>query len=284
MVRKALIPAAGHGTRMAPFSGLVPKELVPIGAVPALQFVLEEAADAGILQVGIVVRPGKGSLIQDFIAGLSSRDGAADVDSLEITWIEQPEANGLGDAIVCAAPFLAGEPFALMLPDNLLLSAEHRLADMVQIFVERGVDVLGVLEVGHEQSEEYGNCGLIDFNVPDSSRPRALHLERLHSKKPGRLVVPPGEVRRRTCGRYICTPEFLTELQRLRRETVGELDEVPGYQSLISERGASGWILSQPVFDIGYPLGYLAACAWAYRRALEDRSQVKSSAPSLMRI
>ena len=265
---------------MAPFSRLAPKELAPIGSVPALQLVLEEIAAAGLVEVGIVVRPGKAELIERCVEQTGPRADGPDPRRLEVTWIEQPQPRGLGDAILCAQGFLRREPFALLLPDNLLLGAEHRLADLTRLHAETGRDVLGVLELGAEQSGEYGNCGLIDYRVPDPSRPRVLELLRLHDKGPGRLLVGEGEVKRRTCGRYVCTPELLDELDSVREEmrrhgADGELDEVPAYQRLIERRGAVGYVLAGPLFDVGYPLGYLAACAFEYRRQREawDRSE-----------
>jgi UTP--glucose-1-phosphate uridylyltransferase len=273
-VTKALIPAAGRGTRMAPFSQVVAKELVPIGATPVLQLILEEIAAAGLQEVGIVIRPGKGALIERFVDQLHQREprpGAADLRQLEIRWIEQPEPRGLGDAILCAEPFLGGDSFALLLPDNLLLGEDHRLGDLVRLHERTGRDVIGVLELSHESSGEYGNCGLIDYVVERPEEPRVLTLQRLHDKLPGRLHVAVGEVKRRTCGRYVCTPHLLTELLALRRqlevaESADELDEVPAYQRVILKQGAHGWVLSGPVFDVGYPLGYLAACAYEYAR------------------
>ncbi len=257
-VRKAIVPAAGRGTRMSPISKYLPKELVPLGSEPALGLVLQEIRSAGIRQVGLVVRSAKGG-IEDYVADLAG--GETPLADLEITFIEQAVPNGLGDAILQARDYIAGEPFALLLPDNFLPSPEHRFADLVALFERTGKDVIGVLELESAHSGEYGNCGRIDYTEHE---PGILELHELFDKQPGRLIIPDGETVRRTCGRYVCKPHLLTQLEELSASTQGELDEVPAYQRIIESEGAFGWVLAAPVFDIGYPKGYLAASSWLY--------------------
>ena len=257
-VRKAIVPAAGRGTRMNPISKYLPKELVPLGSEPALGLVLEEIRSAGIHQVGLVVRSAKGG-IEDYARDLPL--GGGPLSDLEITFIEQAVPNGLGDAVLQAADYLAGEPFALLLPDNFLPSPDHRFGDLVALFERTGKDVIGVLELDSRHSGEYGNCGRIDYTERE---PGVLELHELFDKQPGRLIIGEGETVRRTCGRYVCKPHLLERLEELSHTTAGELDEVPAYQSIIESDGAYGFVLASPVFDIGYPKGYLAASSWLY--------------------
>jgi UTP--glucose-1-phosphate uridylyltransferase len=258
MVRKAVIPAAGLGTRMRPWSDVVPKELVPLGTKPAIQFAVDEALGAGITEIAVVVSPAK-ALLREYLDRFGDPSGRA-----SFTYVEQDEPRGLGDAILRCRDFLDGEPFAVLLPDNVLLSPEHDFRRMVDAAGSTGRDALGVIEVGHADSGRYGNCGRIEFHEIE---PGLLALERLHDKGPGTLRVAPGERLHRTCGRYVCSPRLLEVLADLRPNAAGELDEVPAYQRIVAEGGAVGVVLPAPLFDVGNPAGYLAACADVHERS-----------------
>lgn len=251
---RAVIPAAGHGTRMRAIAGDRPKELLPVGGRPALLHTLEEALAAGLDEIAIVVSPAKAALR----AWVDERAEAGEI-AARITWVEQTVQRGLGDAMTRCRDFVAGKPFALLLPDNVFLSPDYSLRPMVDLAVEHGRDVVGVVELGDDSSEKFGNCGLIDFHVLG---PGVLEIERLADKLPGRLRIPPGEIVTRTCGRYICRPDVLDVLEELRPATKGELDEVPAYQRIIHDRGALGCVLPPPLFDTGNPAGYAAANAY----------------------
>ena len=256
-VHKALIPCAGHGTRMRPFSDLVPKELVPLGSVPALRFIIDEARLAGIEQIGIVQRPGK-HLIERFVDQLLAQPAYAE---LHFEWIEQPEPLGLAEAIAAASDFLGRDSYALLLPDNWLASADYRLADLLSAHAETGLDVLGALRLEHRHDGLYGNSGRIEYEARDDD---TVLIRRLADKGPGRLEIGPGETLLRTCGRYVCSPLLLETIDRVRPEIRGEFSEVPAYQRIIDERGAIGYVLPPPVFDLGHPSGYLAASAYLH--------------------
>ncbi|HUP21782.1 MAG TPA: sugar phosphate nucleotidyltransferase [Thermoanaerobaculia bacterium] len=258
-MRKAVIPAAGLGTRMRPWSEVVPKELVPLGTKPAIQFAVDEALGAGIAEIAVVVSPDKG-LLRDYLDRFGDPSGRA-----RFTYVTQETPRGLGDAILCCRDFAAGEPFAVLLPDNVLLSPAHDFGRLVRASERSGLDAIGVIEVTHADSGRYGNCGRIEFRVLE---PGLLELERLYDKLPGTLQVPPGETLLRTCGRYACTQRLLDELAQLRATTGDrvELDEVPAYQRIVASGGAVGVVLPPPLFDVGNPSGYLAACAAIHER------------------
>ena len=265
---KALIPAAGRGTRMAPISSLIPKELVPLGATPAIRSIVQEALDADIHQIGIVVRKEK-PLLQEYLDSLLSEPG---FEGVTFTYIEQAEPKGLGEAIASARDFLGEDSYALLLPDNFLPNPEYRLADMVALHHHTGLDVVGILELGHEHSGKFGNCGQIEWRSldnPEGIEPRiverALHIEHWADKGVGTIAIAEGEVIRRTCGRYVCTPLLNQTLDLVRPHVQGELSEVPAYQRLVEEPGVIGYVLPGPVFDLGIPQGYLAASAWLHR-------------------
>ena len=259
-LRTALIPAAGRGTRMRPVTRVVPKELLPVGAKPAIHRVVEEAAAAGIDRIGVVIRPGK-ELIREYLE-VARRRG--DLPDLSFHFPIQEQPRGLADAIRASRGFLGADPFALLLPDNVLLSPEHRLESMTELFERSGRDVVGVLELDSSESGRYGDSGLFEGSSPERG---VFEIGRLHEKRPGRLEIPDGETVRRTCGRYICRPHVLRLIDELWPAAQGELDEVPVYQRIAAEGGLLGRVLPPPLFDVGHPSGYLAANAWLHRRA-----------------
>ncbi len=253
-VRKAVIPAAGHGTRMHPVSKTVPKELLPIGSKPAVHWVVEEAAAAGLTEIAVVLSPAK-RLLFEYLAssGLDRELG------VRFEYVDQDVQRGLADAMWRCRDFCDGEPFALLLPDNVVLAPEYRLEGMIDVYRDTGLDVVGVLELDVSHSGLYGNCGRIRSG---EARGRALPIHELSGKEPGRLVIEPGTTVRRTCGRYVCRPHVFEYMEPLRESTngaPGELDEVPVYQAIIRDHGAMGWIVPPPLFDVGYPLGFAAA-------------------------
>lgn len=260
-VRRAVIPAAGRGTRLRPASWAYPKELVALGARPAIQWVLDEALGAGIDQVAVVVRQGK-EAIRRFVDRLAVEE--AGYARLRLSWIDQPEPTGLADAIERCRDFARDEPFALLLPDNILPSEEHRLGDLTRLAVETGRHVLGIIEVGAERSGEFGDSGRVEAR---GVAPRVLELTRLADKLPGRMRVGPGETVRRSCGRIVCQPDLFAELARTRATHGGELDEIPAYQRIVARGEALGWLLAPPLFDVGHPSGLLAASAWLHQRS-----------------
>ena len=254
-VRKAVIPAAGRGTRMRPFSWVVPKELVPLGSTPALHFVLQEALRAGLKEIALVTRPEK-ALLAAYVARLVREEGFEDLD---VTCIEQPEPLGLAEALALCEPFAEGEPFALLLPDNVLLAPEHDLAVMLDLHEATGRHVVGVIELGEEESGQYGNSGRF---LGQETETGVWRIDRLEPKGEGRLVIPPGERVRRTCGRYVCAPDLFERIESLRGSIEGEYSEVPVYRRIAEEGGLAGVRLPMPLFDVGHPAGVLAASAW----------------------
>ncbi len=269
-VRKAIIPAAGKGTRMEPVSRVVPKELLPIGSKPAIQWVIEEAAAAGLTEIAVVLSPEKG-LIFEYLA-----DGGLDTQlGVRFHYVTQEVQRGLADAMWECREFAAGEPFALLLPDNVLLAPEHDLGRMLELHAASGMDVIGVLELDSSHDRQFGNCGVIDF---ETTEPGRLAIRKLRDKLPGRLAIKEGETVVRTCGRYVCRSQVFEYMEPFRSGSAGngsqrELDEVPVYQEIIKDRGAVGCVLPLPLFDVGHPAGYAAANGyWARRSGLDPKT------------
>jgi UTP--glucose-1-phosphate uridylyltransferase len=260
-VRRALVPAAGRGTRMRPFSLAVPKELAPLGSRPAIHFVLDEALAADIEDVVIVVSPGK-ELLRRYVE-LAAADGAW--RDLRVTYVVQDEPTGLADAIALCEPVLGSEPFAVLLPDNLPLAADYRLARLIDVYERHRKHVVGVLELDSRWSGLYGNSGLVEHR---EVAPGVLAIDRLHDKIPGRLEIPPGTRVLRACGRYVFRPEvFASVAASLGNAADADRSEVPAVQLLARAGALCGAIVPGPLFDVGYPAGLLAACAFLARQS-----------------
>ena len=168
-VRKAVIPAAGLGTRFLPMSKAVPKELMPLVDRAAIQYVIEEAAEAGIEQVIVITAKGK-EAIGDYFdrhleleGSLSARGDSARLslvrglsEIVELTYVRQAEQLGLGHAVLCAARAVGNEPFAVILPDDIIASERGALSQLLDVYNEYGGSVIAVEEVPGPAIQNYG--------------------------------------------------------------------------------------------------------------------------------
>jgi UTP--glucose-1-phosphate uridylyltransferase len=249
---------------MLPATRAVPKELLPIGSTPAIHWVLEEAAAAGIEEAVVVVSPDK-----PLIAKYLETSALADALGVSLRFVTQEAPRGLADAIWQCREVVADQPFALLLPDNVVLSGSAGFRAMLDLNARDGRDVLGALRLDSRWSGQFGHSGLIDFEEREGG---VLEITRLGDKRPGRLEIAPDRTVVRTCGRFVCTPDVVAGIERLRGAETGELDEVPVLQEIIGRRGACGIILPPPLFDVGSPHGFAAAnAAWLERQRDELR-------------
>jgi UTP--glucose-1-phosphate uridylyltransferase len=167
--RKAVIPVAGMGTRFLPATKAVPKELLPVVDRPALQYIVEEAARAGLPEVLMVTGRNKAA-IEDFfdrhpeLESALEKKGDADrlaavhasTDVAQVHFVRQGEARGLGHAVLQAAAFVGDEPFAVLLGDDLIDERDHLLEHMLAVQAEHGGSVIALLDVGRENIDKYG--------------------------------------------------------------------------------------------------------------------------------
>jgi UTP--glucose-1-phosphate uridylyltransferase len=242
---------------MRPVTLAVPKELLPVGSKPAIHRVVEEARSAGLDRIGIVIGPGK-ELIRHYLER-AQEDG--ELSGVTFEYLFQEEPKGLAEAIAVSRSFIGGDAFALLLPDNVLLAPGYRLASLTELHERTGKDVVGVLALDDSESGRYGNSGLF---TGTESQPGVWQIDRLHDKLPGRLEIAPGELVRRTCGRYVCRPHVLRWIDELRPGIEGEFDEVPVYQRIAVAGDLVGRELPLPLFDVGYPAGFLAANSYLH--------------------
>ena len=167
-IRKAIIPAAGLGTRFLPATKAQPKEMLPIVDKPAIQFIMEEAIDSGIEEILIITGRNKRSIEDHFDRSLELEQqlkvqGKYDllkmveqISEITVHFIRQKEARGLGHAVLCAQQFVGDEPFAVLLGDDLVDAAVPCLSQLIDVYTDLGGSVLGVQPVPGEQTESYG--------------------------------------------------------------------------------------------------------------------------------
>ncbi|MBI4282129.1 MAG: UTP--glucose-1-phosphate uridylyltransferase GalU [Chloroflexi bacterium] len=261
-VRKAVIPAAGLGTRFLPITKAVPKELLPLVDRAAIQYVVEEAAAAGIEQVIIVTARGKEAIADYFDRHLElERMLASKGDSqrlsqvkhlsemVELTYVRQPEQLGLGHAVLCAARAVGEEPFVVILPDDIIVAEKGALAQLMEVFDLYQASVIAVEEVSGPQIQSYGVI------VPE---PVAEGVFRVRGtvEKPA-LADAPSNLG--IVGRYILTPEIFGALANVKPGAIGEIQLTDGLGLLLQSQPMYALRFQGRRYDVGNPLGLLKA-------------------------
>ena len=271
MIRKAVIPAAGRGTRLLPATKNIPKELLPIAGKPMIHLCIEEAVAAGIEEVCIILNPRK-TLVKDYFSDWSTpsdREPKALRDirqllrrcRLKFAW--QPRPRGLADAIDRARDFVGTEPFALMLPDNLVFSSLPVITQLEETLNRYGEDTIAVVRVPPPRVPLFSLSGKIDYERLDA---RAVRIKRFYPKRRG-YYEPVGKGPLvRTVARALLLPHFFDYVDTVRKRIKGELDDGPVLREIIRTRGLVGRIIRGTVFDVGNPRGYTAANAWRGNR------------------
>lgn len=261
-VRKAVIPAAGLGTRFLPATKEVPKELIPIVDKPVIQYAVEELARAGITDICIVSSLGKEAVTDHFsknskLESALEKAGKTELleqvrrlhDLADIYTVRQNEPLGLGHAVWCAREHVKDEPFVVLLPDELFDPKTSFLAEMVATFDETETSVVCVAEVPHEQIRLYG-CVAVEDPAQDPLRATAV------VEKPDPSVAPSDLA---LAGRYVLVPEVFDILGKLGPGAGGEI-QLADACGLLAE---SGRLLAQRFtgrkWDVGTKAGFLQA-------------------------
>jgi len=261
-VRKAVIPAAGFGTRFLPFTKSVPKELIPLVDKPVIQYVVEEAVASGITDILLVISSDKEPIIRHFnpVPELERRleergktDFLAEVRSVshlaKIHYVYQQELNGLGDAVAQAASFVGNEPFAVLLGDTVMRSDTDRpvVGQLTDVFARTGSSVVALEEVPPERVSKYG---IADGREVE---PGVFKIDRMVEKPspesaPSRLAF---------AARYVFTPEIFDALARTGRSKDNEVQLTDAMQKLLDTGSMYGWRVQGKRFDIGSKTGFL---------------------------
>lgn len=260
-VRKAVIPAAGLGTRMLPLTKYIPKELLPIGKLPMMQYAIEEAAAAGVEEIYIITNKNRKKLIEDYFSNESwqissiynSEEGERNVRRCHLVFLEQEKLMGVADAIYLSKRYIGTDPFFVLMPDNVFLGREPSIVQLLRYFMEYNENILALIEVKKEEANLYSNSGKVEVKL---LKENLYSIGRLMDKGPLTLHEAPMI---RYCGRYILGPEFFYEGEKIQRDVGGELDDVPILQELVKRKSVLGVILQGKLFDCGHWEGYWAA-------------------------
>ncbi|MCB2293969.1 UTP--glucose-1-phosphate uridylyltransferase GalU [Clostridium algoriphilum] len=261
-VKKAIIPAAGLGTRFLPATKALPKEMLPIVDKPTMQYIIEEAIAAGIEEILIITGRNKKSIEDHFDKSLElelelenkHKDNllkqVRDISNMvNIYFIRQKEPKGLGHAINCARAFVGNEPFAVMLGDDIVDAKTPCLKQLMDCFEEKNTTILGVQEVAKENVDKYG---IVDgVQISD----RVYKVNNL-VEKPGVDIAPSNVA---ILGRYIITPEIFDILDNTKPGKGGEIQLTDALKTLIARQDMYAYIFEGRRYDVGDKLGFLQA-------------------------
>ncbi len=264
VIRKAVFPAAGMGTRFLPATKATPKEMLPLVDKPLIQYGVEEAVAAGCTEIIIVTGRGKSTMEDHFDrapeleASLERRgktqllDIALRVTKLaKITYVRQPEALGLGHAVLMAKELVGNEPFAVLLPDDIVDAEVPCMKQMVEAFSRTGASILGSEVVEGDAIQHYGCLDCV--RVPEDDR---LCEVRDMVEKPKPSEAPSQNA---IIGRYILTPAIFECLETLKPGAGGELQLTDGIKALLATEKVYGFTYEGKRHDAGDKLGFLKA-------------------------
>lgn len=261
-VKKAIIPAAGLGTRFLPATKAQPKEMLPIVDKPTIQYIVEEAVASGIEEILIITGRNKKSIEDHFDKSVElelelEKSGKADLlelvrdisDMVDIHYIRQKEPRGLGHAIHCAKTFVGNEPFAVLLGDDVVDSKTPCLKQLIDCYSEYKTTILGVQTVAKENVSKYG---IVD----------GIHIEDKVYKVKDLVEKPsvdeaPSNVA--ILGRYIITPEIFNILENTKPGKGGEIQLTDALKTLISKEAMYAYNFDGKRYDVGDKLGFLQA-------------------------
>ncbi len=269
-VRKAIIPAAGLGTRFLPATKAQPKEMLPIVDKPTLQYIIEEAVNSGIEEILIITGRNKKSIEDHFDKSVElelelEKAGKLDLleevrqisDMVNIHYIRQKEPKGLGHAIYCAKSFIGNEPFAVLLGDDIVHSEKPCLKQMIEIHNEYKTTILGVQEVPIEDVNKYGivDAKLIDDRV---YKVKGLIEKPSVDETPSNIAI---------LGRYIINPAIFEILENTRPGKNGEIQLTDGLKALSQKEAMYAYSFEGQRYDVGDKIGFLKATVeFALRR------------------
>ncbi len=261
-VRKAVIPAAGLGTRFLPASKALPKEMLPVVDTPAIQLVVEEAVRAGITDILIVTGRGKGSIedhfdrsveLEVFLEEKGKLDELKQVraisDMAEIHYIRQKEAAGLGHAVSVAKEHVNGEPFAVLLGDDLIHPAVPLLEEMIGVSERRRASVIAAMKVDPRDISLYGCI------TPEAIDERLSRVVRIVEKP----AVADAASNLAVIGRYVLTPDIFDAIARTEPGHGGEIQLTDAINIAAQETAVYAYSFEHGRFDVGNKLDYLKA-------------------------
>ncbi|MDQ0161891.1 UTP--glucose-1-phosphate uridylyltransferase GalU [Bacillus alveayuensis] len=276
-IKKAIIPAAGLGTRFLPATKAQPKEMLPIVDKPTIQYIVEEAVRSGIEDIMIVTGRGKRAIEDHFDKSYELEETLARKEKWElldkvqrisnlanIHYIRQKEPKGLGHAIHCARTFIGNEPFAVMLGDDIVQAEVPSLKQLMNVFEKYGASVIGVQEVNKEDVSKYG---IVDQHLPALEQ-NVYQIANL-VEKPSVEEAPSTSA---IMGRYILMPEIFDILANLKPGAGGEIQLTDALKELLKTQQVIAYHFKGKRYDVGDKLGFIKATIdfGLQRRELKD--------------
>jgi UTP--glucose-1-phosphate uridylyltransferase len=259
-VRKAIIPAAGLGTRFLPATKAMPKEMLPIVDKPTIQYIVEEAIESGIEDIIIVTGKGKRAIEDHFDNAFELEQNLFEkgkFDLLEkvkqsskladIHYIRQKEPKGLGHAVNCAKKFIGDEPFAVLLGDDIVQAEKPCLKQLIEKYEETTASIIGVQQVPDTQTHRYGI-------IEPSSSFNNLYGVKNFVEKPKQGTAPSNLA---IMGRYILTPEIFTYLDEQETGAGGEIQLTDAIQKLNKYQRVFAYDFEGTRYDVGEKLGFI---------------------------
>lgn len=258
-VKKAIIPAAGLGTRFLPATKAMPKEMLPIVDKPTIQYIVEEAVASGIEDIIIVTGKGKRAIEDHFDSAfelehnlmekgkLKLLDEVQKSSRVDIHYIRQKEAKGLGHAVWCARNFIGDEPFAVLLGDDIVDSEIPCTRQLMEQFEQTGRSVIGVKPVPMNETERYG---IVEY----SEKNGLLSLVDRFIEKPAPGTTPSNLA---IMGRYVLTPDIFKFLSKQEKGAGGEIQLTDAIQKLNESEGVYAYEFEGRRFDVGEKLGFI---------------------------
>ncbi|GGD36875.1 UTP--glucose-1-phosphate uridylyltransferase GalU [Croceicoccus pelagius] len=260
-IRKAVFPVAGLGTRFLPATKAIPKELLPVVDRPLIQYAIDEAREAGIEQMIFVTGRGKTALVENFDIAYeleqTMRERGKDMSPLDDTrftpgdliTVRQQVPMGLGHAIWCARAVVGDEPFAILLPDELMWGKPNCMKQMVDAYNEVGGNLISVLEVPHEEVYKYGVI------TPGETSGNLTEVKGL-VEKPAVEDAPSNKI---VSGRYILQPEVMRTLETQEKGAGGEIQLTDAMAKMIGSQPFHAVTFEGERFDCGSKLGFVEA-------------------------
>ncbi len=263
-IKKAVIPAAGLGTRFLPATKAQPKEMLPLVDKPTIQYIVEEAISAGIESILIITGRGKRNIEDHFdksyeLESELKRKGDTSLLSMvedishlvNVYYVRQKEAKGLGHAISCANAFVGNEPFAVLLGDDVVISQKPAIGQLMDVYEEYGKPVLGVQPVPYSEVDKYGIVSpVIGAQTPGLYKVEDLIEKPQLKSAPSNLAI---------LGRYIITPDIFDILKNQKPGKDGEIQLTDALRTLNKNNGMYAFEFSGKRYDVGDKLGFLKA-------------------------
>ncbi len=259
-VKKAVIPAAGWGTRLLPATKAQPKEMLPIVDKPSIQYIVEEAVAAGIEDILIITSKNKQSIEDHFdksqaLEAALKKQGKTELlkevqdisKMITIHSVRQKEQKGLGHAIHCAKSFVGNEPFAVLLGDDIIHSQKPVIKQMMEAYEKKETVILGCKTVAKKDVNKYG---IVDYSQKDGDIYKVEDL----IEKPA-LEDAPSELA--ILGRYIITPDIFKILEDTAPGKGGEIQLTDALKTLLDKRAVYGYDFEGKRYDVGNKMGFL---------------------------